>query len=264
MARFELGSDKPEAALPYIQKAVKLAPANADYRFWEGVTWWALMKPDKEKAAYEKALSIDPNHLSANLYLAHNMLDRGKNSEALKLYDKVLALNPEESQAMFNKAVVLERLKRPKEMKLAMHRYLESYPDAPLARQGVRMLNKADDFTWRNHPMGQRNVALRAVDFKPGTADLTEEAKDSLNRVGDILSENPGLNLNVIAYVKGNESLARDRAVAVQQHVSRRTFGVGNDRLAPRWFGKPETVKSDGRTHVLAESVNIFTKIQNP
>ena len=222
------------------------------------------MKPDKEKAAYDKALSIDPNHLSANLYLAHNMLDRGKNAEALKLYDKVLALNPEESQAMFNRAVVLERLKRTSEMKLAMHRYLEGYPDAPLARQGVRMLNKAGDFSWRNHPMGQRNVALRAVDFKPGTAELTEEAKASLNRVGDILSDNPGLNLNVIAYVKGDESLARDRALAVQAHVSRRTFGVGSDRLTPRWFGKPETVKSDGRTHVLAESVNIFTKIQNP
>lgn len=264
MARFELGSDKPEAALPYIQKAVKLAPANADYRFWEGVTWWALMKPDKEKAAYEKALSIDPNHLSANLYLAHNMLDRGRNAEALKLYDKVLALNPEESQAMYNKAVVLERLKRTSEMKLAMHRYLESYPDAPLARQGVRMLNKAGDFSWRNHPMGQRNVALRAVDFKPGTAELTEEAKASLNRVRDILSENTGLNLNVIAYVKGNESLARDRALVVQEYVTRRTFGVGSDRLTPRWFGKTETVKSDGRNHVLAESVNIFTKIQNP
>jgi len=264
MARFELGGDKPEAALPYIQKAVKLAPDNADYRFWEGVTWWTLMKPDKERSAYEKSLSIDPNHLSANLYLAHNMLDRGRNAEALKLYDKVLALNPDEPQAMFNRAVVLERLKRTGEMKLAMHRYLESYPDAPLARQGVRMLNKAGDFTWRNHPMGQRNVALRAVDFKPGTAELTEEAKASLNRVRDILSENTGLNLNVIAYVKGDESLARHRALAVQEHVSRKTFGVGCDRLTPRWFGQPETVKSDGRTQVLAESVNIFTKIQNP
>ncbi len=35
MARFELGDDNSKEALPFIQKAVKLAPGNAEYRFWK-------------------------------------------------------------------------------------------------------------------------------------------------------------------------------------------------------------------------------------
>jgi tetratricopeptide (TPR) repeat protein len=262
MARFELGADKAEAALPYIQKAVKLSPANADYRFWEGVTFWALMKPDRERTAYEKALAIDPDHLSANLYLAHNMLDRGKNADALRLYDKVLSLNPLEPQAMFNKAVALERLKRFTEMKPALQRYLENYADAPLARQGVRMLNKAGDFTWRNHIIGMRTIPLRAVDFLPGSATLTERAATSLKSVGEILAEKTDLSVHVVAYVKGDNNLARERALAVRNFVSREYPEVTPERLAPSWFDKPENIKTDGRTHNLAQSVNIFTKVQ--
>lgn len=264
MARFELGADNPEAALPLIQKAVRLSPGIADYHFWEGVTWWALMKPDKEKAAYEKALAIDPNHFSGNLYLGHNLLDRGKNAEALKRYELVLSQNPAEPQAMFNKAVALERQKKYREMKLAMQRYLELYPDAALARQGARMLNKAGDFSWRNHPIGLRTVTLHAVEFKPGTAELTQASEASLDRVGDILSDNPGLGLHVVVYVKNDADLARARAQAVQDYVSRTHSGVGPDRLTPRWVGKPETITAAGRKHTLAESVNIFTRIQKP
>ena len=262
MARFELGAENPEGALAYIGKAVELAPANADYRFWQGVTWWALMKPDKERAAYEKALEIVPDHLSANLYLAHNLLDRGKNAEALKLYDKVLSLSPREPQAMFNKATALERLKRRKEMKLAMHRYLESYPDAPLARQGVRMLNNAGDFSWRNHVIGLRTIPLRAVGFRPDSATLTENAEASLKRIGGIMAEKTDLSVHVVVYVKGEKTLARQRALAVWNFVIREYPQIAPERLAPSWFDKPERIKTDGGTHSLPQSVNIFTKVQ--
>ena len=264
MARFELGDDKPKEALPFIQKAVKLAPGNAEYRFWEGVTWWGLMKPDKEKAAYEKALALDPDHVSANLYLAHNLLDRGQNAAALERYERTLRLSPEEPQAMFNKAVALERLGRTAEMTRAMQAYLRAYPDASLARQGVRMLNKAGDFTWRNHPIGPQTVALRAVEFEPGSARLTRESEDSLDRVGAMLADDPDLGLHVVAYVKGDAELARVRALAVRDYVSGRSWKVSPDRLTPRWIGKPETIKSEGRTKMLAESVNIFTRIERP
>jgi tetratricopeptide (TPR) repeat protein len=241
---------------------VKLSPASADYRFWEGVTFWALMKPDRERTAYEKALAIDPDHLSANLYLAHNMLDRGRNAEALKLYEKTLSLNPQEPQAMFNKAVALERMKRDKEMKLSMHRYLETYPDAFLARQGVRMLNKAGDFTWRNHVIGLRTIPLRALEFLPGSATLTQSAEASLKSIGEILSEKTDLSVHVVAYVKGDKTLARKRALAVRNFLGREYPEIAPERLAPSWFDKPESIKTDGRTHNLAQSVNIFTKVQ--
>jgi len=262
MARFELGADNPEAALPHIQKAVRLAPDNADYRFWEGVTWWALMQPDREKAAYEKALALNPDHLSANLYLGHNMLDRGQDAAAIKRYDRVLRLNPEEPQAMFNKAVALERLGRDQEMKRAMLLYLERFPDGAMARRGTEMLNRKGDFTWRNHLLGTRTITLRALEFKAGTATLTEGDKTSLALVGSILAAKQDLNLHVVAYAKGNRALAQERALAVRDYVSRLHPKITPERLTPSWFGEPEIIKIDGRSFTRAESVSIFTKVK--
>jgi tetratricopeptide (TPR) repeat protein len=262
MARFELGADNPDAALPRIQKAVALSPGTVEYHFWEGVTWWALMQPDKESAAYKRALVLDPNHLSANLYLGHNMLDRGNNDAALAHYNKVLSLNPHESQAMFNKSVALERLKRTAEMKKSLLGYLERYPDTSLACQGVRMLNKSGDFSWRNHVIGLRTVPLQAVAFRTGTAILTDGAASSLQRIGAIMSAKPSLELHVVVYVGGNAKLARERALAVRTHVHRVFPDVASKRLVPSWFGQSEMIKTDGGAYARNESVNIFTKIQ--
>jgi len=262
MARFELGDDNPEAALPYIKEAVRLVPGNADYRFWEGVTWWALMKPDKEKAAYEQALAINPDHVSANLYLGHNMLDRSQNKTALELYDKVLRLDPGNPQAMFNRAVVLERLGRKEDMREAMRTYLDRYSAGALARRGANMLNRIDDFSWRNHIFGLRTVTLRAVEFQPKTAKLTAEGKESLNVVGSMLTDSPGLNLHVVVYVKNDKALARERALAIRTYVSRMYSKVEPARLTPSWFGVPEIIKIDGKPHARSESVAIFTKVK--
>ncbi len=262
MARFELGADNPEAARPHIENAVRLAPDNADYRFWEGVTWWALRQPDKEKAAYEKALALNPEHLSANLYLGHNMLDRGENAAAIERYDRVLRLDPDEPQALFNRAVALDRLGRKQDMRLAMRQYLDRHPEGPMARQGTQMLNKAGDFTWRNHLIGLRSVALKAVEFNTGTADLTEDAQGSLSLLGAVLTAKPDLNLHVVAYVKGNKELARQRALAVKEFVLRTNPKVAPAQLTPSWFGEAETMKIDGKPYTRPESVNIFTKVK--
>ena len=262
MARFELGADNPEAARPYIEKAVRLAPDNADYRFWEGVTWWALRQPDKEKTAYEKALALNPDHLSANLYLGHNMLDRGKNAAAIERYDRVLLLDPDEPQALFNRAVALDRLGRKQDMRLAMRQYLDRHPEGPMARQGTQMLNKAGDFSWRNHLIGLRSVALKAVEFDAGTANLTGDAQGSLSLIGAVLTAKPDLNLHVVAYVKGNKTLAKERALAVKEYVLRTNPKVAPAQLTPSWFGEAETMKIDGKPYTRPESVNIFTKVK--
>jgi tetratricopeptide (TPR) repeat protein len=262
MARFELGADNPEAARPFIEKAVRLAPDNADYRFWEGVTWWALMEPDKEKAAYEKALAINPEHLSANLYLGHNELDRGKNAVALDYYARVLRMDPEDPQAMFNTAVALDRLGRSPEMRRAMKQYLDLYPDGPMARLGTDMLNRHGDFSWRNHMLGLRTVTLKSIEFEADSAALTEDSKDSLAVLGSILTIKQDLDLHVVVYAQGNSTLARQRALAIRGYVSGMHPDVSPKRLIPSWFDQPEIIKIDGRSHVKAESVSIFTKVQ--
>lgn len=260
MGRFELGAGRPEAAKPYIHKAVSLEPQNADYHFWEGVTWWSLQQPDKEKAAYEKTLALNPEHQEAMLYLGHNMLDRGRNTEAIALYDRVLAKDPKEQNALFNKAVALERLGRTPEMTSLLHHYLELYPDGALARKGTEMLNRSGDFSWRNHILGLRTLALPAVNFQDDR--LTTEARSALDTVGGILAAKPGLNLHVVAYVKKNKDLAKRRAMAARTYIIDKYPAVTPERLTLSWFGEAEVLKIDGKSHQLPESIAIFTNVK--
>jgi outer membrane protein OmpA-like peptidoglycan-associated protein len=122
-------------------------------------------------------------------------------------------------------------------------------------------LNKSGDFSWRNHVIGLRTVALQAVEFRAGTATLTDGAASSLKRIGAILFAKPSLELHVVAYVKGNAALARERALAVRAYVNRVFPDVAAKRLVPSWFGQPEMIKADGGTSIRTESVNIFTKV---
>ena len=101
--------------------------------------------------------------------------------EVITLYDKVLARAPYEPQAMFNKAVALERLGRTREMRASLLAYMELYPDGAQARQGTQMLNGAGDYTWRNHVVGLRTVTLHSIDFSKGGSTLTEDACASLD-----------------------------------------------------------------------------------
>lgn len=260
MARFELGAERPDRALPYIQKAVALVPDKAEYRFWEGVTWWALQEPAKERAAYEKALVLDPDLRGAQLYLAHNLLDAGDATGALRLYDKVLARDPYEPQAMFNRAVALERLGRAREMRTALLAYMELYPDGAQARQGAQMLNLAGDYTWRNHVVGLRTVTLRSIDFSTGGSTLTEDACASLDVIGSVMSIKRDFGLDIVVFVKGDAGLARKRALAVREYITRMYPQVAPNRVFLSWFGAEEAVKAGGKAVALAESVNLFTR----
>jgi tetratricopeptide (TPR) repeat protein len=140
--------DQGEPAVPPLEKAVALAPANSDYRRHLGdayglsaqqagffsKTGWAL----KCKAAYEKAVELDPKNVTARLSLlefyrqapgfAGGGMDlayaeaeeirkidpaRGRNalaglyagekkySEAFAVYDEILRANPDDYAALY-------------------------------------------------------------------------------------------------------------------------------------------------------------------
>ncbi|WP_432735613.1 tetratricopeptide repeat protein [Maridesulfovibrio sp. FT414] len=261
LGRYYLALKKPREALPYTLKAAELEPDNTDYLFWMGVNYWALKQFDKERDAYQKVLKLDPDHISANLYLAHSYLDAGKLIEALILYDKVIKLDKYNPEALYNRADILGRQGKKDDAVKAWKKFLEYYPDGALAMSGTQKLNQLGDFTYRNFIFGNRNVTLKSVKFKPGEIDSDLESKNSLHVIAAMMEENKKLSFHIVAYVKGDRNLARERAKAVRDYILGGHPDFDPARMPLSWFGEAEEVNSSGKTFKLDESLQFITVV---
>jgi tetratricopeptide (TPR) repeat protein len=257
MGRFLLGAEKPEKAAEHFSRAVRYDPDNADYRFWLGVAHGEAGAVEEERKNYLAALELEPDYLMARTYLAHLQLKSGENEKALENYEKVLEKWPYSAQALYNRALVLGRLGRTPEEKLAWKLYLGAWPEGVLARHAADHLNSLGDFTYRNHVLGKRVVTLEKPAFEPLGAELKDGKSASLDLVGEILEQSPSLILHVITYQLNNEELARKRALTVKRHLSG-SFDIDSDRIKASWFPAPEAIEIRDRTFEQPESINLF------
>lgn len=259
VGRYYLALNQPKTGLEYLEKAVQLDPENADYVFWTGVAHWAMLDFKREQEAYKKALALNPNHISANLYLGHGYLDQGEWAKALAQYDRVIELDAYNPEALYDRAVALGELDKTEEEVAAWKKFLEFYPDGSLALEGTERLNLLGDFTYRNVILGQRNVTLRSVEFKPETSALEAPGRESLHVMNAMLKENAELAIYVVVYVNGNVELAKRRAVAIRDYMLNGHRDISSERLPLSWFGTAEIVELGGETHKIDESVQFIT-----
>lgn len=217
---------------------------------------------DAEQAAYRKALELDPNYISAHLYLGHGYLDRGQWQEALKEYDAVLELDEYNPEALYNRAVVLAELGQGKEEIAAWKKFLEYYPDGSLAMEATEKLNLHGDFTYRNFILGQRNVTLHSLAFKPGTNELEADSKPSLHVLTAMMKENKALDVHIVAYVDGDSNAAKDRAINVRDYMLNGNPSLDPARLPLSWFGTAEAVFIGDETFTIDESVKLITVVR--
>ena len=262
VGRFYLALEKPDQALPYLAKAVQLDPLVADYHFWLGIAHWGLLDFQAEQAAYERALDLDPTHISANLYVGHGYLDKGKWDKALQQYDKVLKLDAYNPEALFNRAVALNESDRNAEEIAALKAFLKYYPDGSMALKATAALNRQGDFTYRNFLLGNRNVTLKNITFKPGINEPDKQSRESLQFVAAVLKNNKSLKLHVIAFHASGAGVAKARARAVREYILSQQDGIDPARLPLSWFGQAETVETSGSTVKLGESIAFVTAVQ--
>ena len=80
--------------------------------------------------ALERARELAPDDVDVTVDFAVALAERGTLPEALRLFDGVLAREPARQEALFNRALVLERLGRTDEARDAWQRYLDTNPEA--------------------------------------------------------------------------------------------------------------------------------------
>ncbi len=122
-----LAAGQGDRALPYLQLAARQDPGAAEIPHWQGVALWMQGDTERERQSYLEAIQRNPEYLPSLLNLGHNYLERGDFRQALQQYDKVLAHDPTEARALYNKALTLGKLGEYAAEKKALTDYLTHY-----------------------------------------------------------------------------------------------------------------------------------------
>ncbi len=126
-----------------LQHEPPVVPAEPDLA---GEEWYQLgieleaENSREAKAAYRKAIEIEPDHVDAHLNLGRLLHEEGRVRTAEECYRQALELRPEDSTASFNLAVALEDLGRPMEALAAYEKVIEAdseYADAYFNIAGI-------------------------------------------------------------------------------------------------------------------------------
>jgi len=259
MARYLLALDRPNDALPYIKEAVALEFNNADYHYWLGVCYHGLKRYREERQSYLRAIQYNNRHADAYLYLGHSYLESGKWEEALGAYDKVLEIDKDHPQAMYNRALALNKLQRFSEEIAAWKGYLSIYPAGGWAIQAVDHLNFRGNFDYRNYQIGYRRVPLKKIRFEGLTSILDVATKSSMGVIGSILSINKKIDLQIVGYKTGHKSLALKRANGVKEYMINNFSEIDPNRLTIRGVGTPEKIQINWKTFSVDDSINLIT-----
>lgn len=257
--RFLLAENDAKAALPHLEKAVAYNPEDSGYHFWLGLAYGENGMRAKERASYQAALRLDRQNMQALTYLGHNFLLAGELEKSLDTYQQALKIWPNNPQALYNRAVILRKLDREPEEKLAWLLYLDSFPAGSFARVATDRLNSLGDSSYRNYQLGVRTVTLAAIAFHPLSAELSAASLPSLDLLGAAVSNMDKGTLNVIVYQQNNEKLAKKRAIALRNYLERKFPQLKKEkRIRISWFAVPEERTVLGKKLVLSESVQFF------
>lgn len=256
--RMLLANNKTKKALPYLQKASTLKPDDADYHFWTGVAYGSLNRREQEREQYEKALSLEKNHLQALLYYGHNLLQAKQYTMALESYNKAMKLWPDSPSALYNRALIFSKLDRTPEEKQAWLEYLARYPSGAMALQAVNHLNRLQDFSYRNYRLGARTVTIEKISFQPFTAELERGSTPSLKLIATIFKNMHKGSLQVVVYQKNNKVLAKKKAQSIKRHLLKNNPEISTKDIGISWFSQPEKITIQGKKLSVDESVSFF------
>jgi len=259
MGRYLLAIKRPNDAYPYLREAVALDFKNADYHFWLGVCYNGLGNLKKERESYLRSIRFDERHVPAHLYLGHSYLEHSQWEKALNAYDRVLDLQSDHAQALYNRALTLNQMQRiPEEIAAWIH-YLSYYPEGRWAFQAVDHLNAQGNFDYRTFLIGDFRVVLEKIRFEPASGFRLEGAQPSLDVVGSLMHTNKKFRVKIVSYLSGNKTLAKRRAESVKNYIIAKYPKINSQRLRVSGIGSPENVRVAWKHFSLKDSLNFVT-----
>jgi predicted O-linked N-acetylglucosamine transferase (SPINDLY family) len=120
---------RSEAALASYDRALVLAPRNADTLTSRADTLCDLGRPEEALADYGRALAINPRLVAALVNSGVLLRDQGRPAEALASHDRALAVAVDDAEAWANRGIALHDLGRNNEALTSYERALAIAPD---------------------------------------------------------------------------------------------------------------------------------------
>ena len=130
LAQVLVKMNRPADAIPYLSKAVSLAPDRWACQFNLARALGLVGRLDESIQGYRRAQDLFPNDYVTTFNLALSLHKRGDEAAAVEQYQKAITLQPED--ASFRKALGIsyERLQKPAEAAAAYQEYLRLSPAA--------------------------------------------------------------------------------------------------------------------------------------
>jgi Tfp pilus assembly protein PilF/peroxiredoxin len=139
---------KPEAAIPYLEHALSVAPDDAasrrslaSARTELGIGHIEAGQPERARAEFLKAVEADPNDAAGHINLALFYLKTGEDALALKSIDKARSLDPNSPAALLLEAEMLLKKGNRAAAKALVEKVLSSHPDSGAARELLKRIS---------------------------------------------------------------------------------------------------------------------------
>jgi tetratricopeptide (TPR) repeat protein len=134
----EIAEKTKPIALAAVREAKARQEDDLDADAWyELASDLELSDPAEARAAYEKAIALDPTHVDAHVNLGRLLHEDGATAAAETHYRAALAVDPDHPVAAFNLGVALDDLGRLADAAAAYRRAIELDPDNPDAHYNL-------------------------------------------------------------------------------------------------------------------------------
>jgi tetratricopeptide (TPR) repeat protein len=260
LGRLYLAEKESKEGLRHLKRSVQLNPGKADYHFWLGVAYSANKMPALERKSYLKAISLNKKHYQALTYLGHIQFENQNLKAALDIYSEALAIRNDIPQALYNRALILKRLRRTPEEKIAWKKYLALYSLGNYSLSAVNHLNELGDFEYQNHRIGNNMIMLKEIQFEPFSAKITNSSIPWLDRLGRAFTNKKKHFLHIVAYQKNNIKLAEAKAKSIKCYLRRKFPDIHSKLIKVSWLGVSKTIRVGNKTYSLGQTVNFFTE----
>ena len=128
----KLGLGKFAEAVPLLEKACELEPANAQSWGYRGKALGQLHRKAEALPCLERAAQLEPGNAQLWLHCFEAQLELRQLPQALASLDKALALQPGHAAAWGNRGLLLKELGRPQEAAISFERAIAAGGDAQL------------------------------------------------------------------------------------------------------------------------------------
>jgi Flp pilus assembly protein TadD len=135
-------SGKPQEAFSFFDKAVYLAPLQAEFLNKKAASLMQLNKQDQAEKIYRQIIKDHPYFSPAFSNLGYLSMNKGNYTEAMQLLNKSLQLDPDYELAVFNKATLLLQMNRKAEAIQLLKRFQKRFPKNQKAQKALQSLQE--------------------------------------------------------------------------------------------------------------------------